>query len=246
MTAAVPVVGPGPGVEGAAPADRRVLRGEHAAGAGALSTPQLRTGAWTRFGGERTLGDPVTEDVLSALAETTRTAARAQGYATGWAEGRREAAAEGAAHRAELEAVTREAEARRQAEHEQALAALQRAAALFSQQTATTAAEVEDHALSLACELTEALVGRELATAEDPVADVVRRVLGALPQGLPVTVRLAPHVAGHPDVAALGAQGVTVVADAGLDPHDALLETTAEAVDLRISTALARVREVLS
>ena len=98
--------------------------GEHAEGAGPLSTPQLRTGAWTRFGGERTLGDPVTEDVLSALAETTRTAARAQGYATGWAEGRREAAAEGAAHRAELEAVTREAEARRQAEHEQALVAL--------------------------------------------------------------------------------------------------------------------------
>ena len=227
MTAAVPL-------EGAVPADRRVLRGEHAEGAGPLSTPQLRTGAWTRFGGERTLGDPVTEDVLSALAETTRTAARAQGYATGWAEGRREAAAEGAAHRAELEAVTREAEARRQAEHEQALAALQRAAALLSQQTATTAAEVEEHALALACELTEALVGRELATAEDPVADVVRRVL------------LAPHVAGHPDVAALADQGVTVVADAGLDPHDALLETTAEAVDLRISTALARVREVLS
>ena len=124
MTAAVPVVGPGAGVEGAAPADRRVLRGEHAEGAGPLSTPQLRTGAWTRFGGERTLGDPVTEDVLSALAETTRTAARAQGYATGWAEGRREAATEAAAHRAELEAATREAEARRQAEHEQALAAL--------------------------------------------------------------------------------------------------------------------------
>ncbi len=228
------------------PPDRRVLRGELAEAVGPLSTPQLRTGAWTRFGGERTLGDPVTEDVLSALAETTRTAARAQGYATGWAEGRREAAAEAATHRAELEAMTREAEARRQAEHEQALAALQRAAALFSQQTAATAAEVEDHALGLACELTEALVGRELAGAEDPVADVVRRVLAALPQGLPVTVRLAPHVAGHPDVAALAAQGIAVVADAGLEPHDALLETTAEAVDLRVSTALARVREVLS
>ncbi len=174
---------------GTAPSpDRRVLRGELAQAVGPLSTPQLRTGAWTRFGGERTLGDPVTEDVLSALAETTRTAARAQGYATGWAEGRREAAAEAAANRAELEALTREAEARRQAEHEQALAALQRA----------------------------------------------------------VTVRLAPHVASHPDVAALSAQGITVVADAGLEPHDALLETTAEAVDLRISTALARVREALS
>lgn len=226
--------------------DRRVLRGDRAAAVGPLSTPQLRTGAWTRFGGERTLGDPVTEDVLSALAETTRTAARAQGYATGWAEGRREAATEAAAHRAELEAATREAEARRQAEHEQALAALQRATAQFAQQVSTTLAEVEDHALSLAGELTETLVGRELAGAEDPVADVVRRVLAALPQGLPVTVRLAPQVAAHPDLAALAAQGVTVVPDPALEPHDALLETTAEAVDLRISTALARVREVLS
>ena len=110
----------------------------------------------------------------------------------------------------------------------------------------TTLAEVEDHALALAGELTEALVGRELAGAEDPVADVVRRVLAALPQGLPVTVRLAPQVAAHPDLAALAAQGVTVVPDPALEPHDALLETTAQAVDLRVSTALARVREVLS
>ena len=71
-------------------------------------------------------------------------------------------------------------------------------------------------------------------------------MLAALPQGLPVTVRLAPQVAAHPDLAALAAQGVTVVPDPALEPHDALLETTAEAVDLRVSTALGRVREVLS
>ena len=38
MTAAVPL-------EGAVPADRRVLRGEHAEGAGPLSTPQLEYAA---------------------------------------------------------------------------------------------------------------------------------------------------------------------------------------------------------
>lgn len=227
-------------------AEGRVLRGDRAAGVALLGTPELRDGAWTRFGGDRALGDPVTEDVLSGLAESTRAAARAQGYATGWAEGRREAAAEAAAHRAEVEQQAREAEARRQGEHEQAVAALHRAALLLQQQAAATATEIEDQALTLARELTEALVGHELRTAADPVADVVRRSLAVLPQGLPVTVRLAPSVAGDPALETLREQGVTVVPDPSLDVHDALVETTAEAVDLRVATALARLREALS
>lgn len=226
--------------------DGRVLRGEQAAAVDLLSTPELRTGTWTRFGGERGLGDPVTEEVLSGLAETTRAAARAQGYATGWAEGRREAATEAAAQRGELERAHREAEARREAEHRVAVEGLARAAALLQQQAEATSAEVEEHALRLALELTETLVGRELAVAADPVGDVVRRALAALPQGLPVTVRLAPSVAGDPALAALRDQGVTVVSDPALDPHDALVESTVEAVDLRIRGALDRVREVLS
>ena len=56
--------------------DGRVLRGEQAAAVGLLSTPELRTGTWTRFGGERGLGDPVTEEVLSGLAETDRKSTR--------------------------------------------------------------------------------------------------------------------------------------------------------------------------
>lgn len=227
------------------PADR-VLRGDRAAQVGPLSTPELRSGTWTRFGGGHGLGDPVTEAVLSDLAETTRAAARAQGYSTGWAEGRREAAAEAAAHRAELELLHHEAEARREAEHRQAVAGLAAAAALFQQQVAAASAEVEEHALELARELTEALVAHELASAADPVADVVRRALAVLPQGLPVTVRLSPAVAGDPALQVLRDQGITVVADPTLERHDALVESTEEAVDLRVSAALARVREVLS
>lgn len=223
-----------------------MLRGDLAAGVGLLPTPELRHGAWTRFGGDRALGDPVTEDALSGLAEATRTAARAQGYATGWAEGRREAATEAAAQRAELEAVAREAEARRRAEHDRAMDALRRAAALLQEQALAAVTEVEDRALELARELTETLVGRELTTSADPVADVVRRSLAVLPQGLPVTVRLAPSVAGDPALETLREHGVTVTMDPSLEPHDALVETTAEAVDLRVSSALARVREALS
>lgn len=227
-------------------AGARVLRAEQAAQVDTLSTPELRSGTWTRFGGGRGLGDPVTEAVLSDLAETTRAAARAQGYSTGWAEGRREAAAEAAAQRAELELLHREAEARREAEHQQAVAALVRAAGLLQQQVAAASAEVEDHALELARELTEALVAHELASAADPVADVVRRALAVLPQGLPVTVRLSPAVAGDPALQVLRDQGITVVADPSLERHDALVESTEEAVDLRVSAALARVREVLA
>ncbi|HEY1134125.1 MAG TPA: hypothetical protein VGE77_06075, partial [Nocardioides sp.] len=55
--------------------------------------PELRTGNWTRRGGPGVLGDPVTEELMDALATSTRAAAQSQGYAVGWAQGRRDAAA---------------------------------------------------------------------------------------------------------------------------------------------------------
>lgn len=211
-----------------------------------LATPELRSGAWTRFGDRAVLGDVVTEQVLGGLAESTRAAARAQGYATGWAEGRREAAAEAATQRAELEQVAAAAEAARQAEHVAALVALGRAAQALQDQAAQVAAELEAHVVALAREVAEAVVGHELSTAADPAGEVVRRALAVLPQELPVTVRVAPATAADPALERLREHGVHVVADPALGAHDALVETTAEAVDLRVGAALARVREVLS
>ena len=94
-----------------------------------LATPELRTGVWTRFGTSSVLGDAVTEETLSALAETTRTAARSQGYAVGWAEGRRAARDEADAAARAAEAARREAEDARAREHAAAVAALELAAA---------------------------------------------------------------------------------------------------------------------
>lgn len=224
---------------------RHVLRGPAASGVTALPTPELRDGAWTRFGTGSVLGDAVTEQALAGLAETTRQAARAQGYATGWAEGRRAAATAAAAEAVEVEATRAREDQRREAEHLARIDALSSAACDFRRATDRLATELEDHALHLARELCEAIVGHELRSGTDPAGDVVRRALAVLPEGVPATVRVAPAVAAMLTTADFG-PGVGVVADASLDVADAVVETPSKVVDLSIEAALARVREALA
>lgn len=209
----------------------------------ALSTPELRSGTWTRYGDSGVLADSVTEHALNALAESTRTAARSQGYAIGWTEGRRdaEAAAYVAAsrHQDELELERR----RRQVEHQTAIAALESATAQLVSAIDTCRRDLDERATDLAVELTETLVGA--AQERETDEDVVRRVLAATPQQPGVTVRINPRAGTHADLSGLTAQGLTVVVDPTLDHGDALVETDARIVDLRLSTALARIRESL-
>ncbi|GAA4111821.1 hypothetical protein GCM10022215_07810 [Nocardioides fonticola] len=228
----------------------RVIRAEDAAAPSltALATPELRSGSWTRLGDSHVLGDAVTERALSGLAEQTRAAAQSQGYAIGWAEGRRAAAELAAEAELEAEDARRAAEERREAEHRAALAALVRAAQEFDRAATRFAGELEDQAMHLACELTVELVGHELRTTplEETAADVVRRALAVLPTGVPSTLRLHPSVTAAPAVAELAEVGVQVVADAALQPLDAIVETPTGLVDLRIGAALERLREVLA
>ncbi len=225
-----------------------VLRGCAADGASKLATPELRDGAWTRFGDTTVLGDVVTEQALAGLAQTTRQAARAQGYAIGWAQGRQEASTEAAASAATAEEHARADADRREAEHRAALDALHRATLAFDEATRAMAAQLEDQALGLARDLTEVILGHELRhqTGTETADAVARRVLAVLPSGVAATVRL------HPDVAAAGASPaletdlVHVVADATLSRHDAVVTTDEQVVDLSIAAALTRVREALS
>lgn len=206
----------------------------------------LRSGSWTRLGGAGVLGDTATESALQALAETARTAARAQGYASGWAEGRR-AAERAALAEAEQYVVQRAAErAAEAAEHEQAVAALRLAAQRLDAATAKVCSAVETHAVEISLQLAEAVLGRELALAEQPAADAMRRALELMPSGTAVTVRLHPADRDGLDLAAFADHCVTVVADPTLRRGDALVETDVTVVDATVDAALARVREVLS
>ncbi len=212
----------------------------------ALSTQELRSGTWTRFGPTSVLGDEVTEAALAAMVEDARNAARSQGYAVGWAQGRREAADEAAltsrAHEQQLADDRRRWAARQQA----ALDALQRAAEGLARATEEAQAQVRAQAIELARELTETMVGHELRSAPDNAADVVARVLAASPADRPFVVRLHPDVADSAAVATLAESGVRVVPEPGLAPADAVVEVDEQVLDLRLSTALDRVRGVLS
>jgi flagellar assembly protein FliH len=212
-----------------------------------LATPELRTGEWTRFGASSVLGDTVTEETLSALAERTRTAARSQGYSVGWAEGQRAAREEARRHAAAAADELARAEDRRATEHRAAVAALEAAAAHLHDTVASLSATVEEHASELAWELTEALVGHELRSATG--ADVVRRALQLAPTEPVARLRLHPDQLaglGAADLAELAERGVEAVADPGLGWADALVEAADHVIDARIGTALDRVREVLS
>lgn len=221
--------------------DARLVRGEQSTGATALTMPELRSGRWTRLGDRAVLGDAVTEELLDGLAESTRRAARAEGYAVGWAEGRREAEAASRAAVASAADEAHRAEARREAEHAAAMAALTGAAALLRERVEEVCRAVDGQATDLVLELTRELVGH---AATDAAEHVVRRVVGLLPDHPVVRVRLHPDVAATADD--LRDQGVAVVADAGLGPADALVEADDHVVDLRVETALARLREALA
>lgn len=223
--------------------EARVVRGVSAAAATGLATPDLRAGAWTRLGGERVLGDAVTEQTLSSLAESTRAAARSQGYAVGWAQGRREATESARLVAEEADRRRTAEEARREAEHRAVVAALEAATAELHGVLAAACTRVEDRASELALELTRELVGHELAVSDAPGEHVVRRALTLLPDRGVARLRL------HPDVAATVTglpTTVTVVADPVLGLGDALVETDEHVVDLRIGSALDRLREVLT
>lgn len=222
---------------------RHVLRGDSAAAATGLATPELRTGAWTRLGGDRVLGDQVTEQTLSSLAETTRSAARSQGYAVGWAQGRREATESARLLAEETERRQAADEARREAEHRAAVAALEAAAADLHRTFAAACEQVETRATELAFEITRELVGHEMSVSDSAGEHVVRRAVAALPDTDVARLRVHPDLV--PALTGIGSH-VSVIPDASLAPGDVLVEAEHHVVDLRLSSAIDRLREALA
>jgi len=215
-----------------------------------LATPELRSGDLTRFGDASALGDAVTEHVLGNLVAEARQAARAQGYAVGWAEGRRAAAAQAAQEAAEREEQAAAQRARAEREHLELLRSVAAAAQALAGAADEARARVEDQALDLARELTETLVGHELRSAPDTAADVAARVLAEAPAGAAYELRVHPATAaaltGAELASAFTETGVRIVADPALAFADAVVEIDDRVLDLRVSAALERVREVLS
>ncbi|RBY89544.1 FliH/SctL family protein [Blastococcus sp. TF02A-30] len=187
-------------------------------------------------------------EVYADELERLRRQAHAEGFAAGHAEGM--AAAGAAVAEAERAATERMAEAQARWERRiaTATAALGSAVTRLDEAAVPVADDIRETILGTVLTLLEDLLGRELAMADSPVLDAVRRALTLCPADAPVVVRVHPDDLGEiPEeaVAELPAS-VRLVADASVERAGAVAETGPRRIDAQLVAALERVQAVLS
>ena len=187
-------------------------------------------------------------DVYAEELERLRRHAHGEGYAAGHAEGM--TAAAGVLAEAERVAAERfaEVQARWERRVASAVAALGAAATRFDEAATPVAEDIRETILGTVLTLVEDLLGRELALADSPVLDAVRRALTLCPADTPTVVRVHPDDLGEipADVLAGLPETVRVVADAGVERTGAVAETGPRRIDAQLTAALERVQAVLT
>lgn len=187
-------------------------------------------------------------DVYAEELERLRAQAHAEGFAAGHAEGM--TAAADVIAEAEREAAERlsEVQARWERRLASATAAVGTAVTRLDEASIPVADEVRDSIIGTVLTLVEDLLGRELALADSPVLDAVRRALTLCPADSPAVLRLHPD-----DLAEISAESlaelpdsVRVVADPAVERTGAVAETGAVRIDAQLMTALERVQAVLT
>ncbi|MGY1808921.1 FliH/SctL family protein [Blastococcus sp. SYSU D00669] len=187
-------------------------------------------------------------DVYAEELDRLRRQAHAEGFAAGHAEGLTAAG--------EVVAQTERAAAERLAEVQarwerrlvSATAALGAAVTALEQASLPTAEDVRESILGAVVTLVEDLLGRELALAESPGLDAVRRALTLSPLDAPVLVRVHPDDLAEIPAEALEAlpATVTVAGDPAVERAGAVAETGLQRIDAQLSAALERVQAVLA
>ncbi|NEM05352.1 FliH/SctL family protein [Geodermatophilus normandii] len=189
------------------------------------------------------LGDVYAEE-LARLREF----ARAEGHSAGYAEGLAEAGRVVAQAEAEAAARLADVQARWERRMASATAALGAAVTALDAATVPTADDVRETLLDGVLTLVEDLLGREVTASTTAGLDAIRRALTLLPSDAPAVVRLHPGDLAEVPPSALAAlpPSVTVVGDEDVERAGAIAECGPRRVDAQLSTALARVRAVLS
>jgi flagellar assembly protein FliH len=189
------------------------------------------------------LGDVYAEE-LARLREH----ARREGYAVGHAEGVQAAGAVVAEAERAAEARLAEVQARWERRLVSATAALGAAVTQLEEAALPVAEDVRDSVVSIVMTLVEDLLCRELAIADSPALDAVRRALTLCPADAPTVVRLHPDDLAELPEEALAELPATVrvVGDLSVERAGAVAETGPSRVDAQLGTALERVRAVLA
>lgn len=177
-----------------------------------------------------------TVEELEVIQRQARDEAARMGYEDGFAAGQRDALAQA---RTQAEDATQAVQ--------QALAALDAAAARLRSEQSVTVADVEQHVVTMALSIAEAVLGREVAAAAAPARDALVRALALAPRGVAAVARLHPADARTiGDVAALAAdRTISIVADPSVEAGGCVLDAGPCRIDAQVGPALDRVREAL-
>ena len=187
-------------------------------------------------------------DVYAEELERLRRHAHEQGFAAGHAEGLEAAAAVVAETERVAAARLADVQARWERRVASAVAALGAAAGRFDEAAVPVADDVRDTIIGTVLTLLEDLLGRELALADSPVLDAVRRALALVPADSPAVVRVHPDDLGEIPAEALAElpETVRVVGDPGVERAGAVAETGPRRIDAQLMAALERVQAVLT
>ncbi len=102
-------------------------------------------------------------------------------------------------------------------------------------------------AVDVALEVAALVLDREIAAADEPGLDAIRRCLAIAPDATDLVARVHPDdAAGLEEVMAVSGRRVTVVADPGLAVGDAVVQADDSVIDGRVAESLRRVAEVLA
>ena len=187
-------------------------------------------------------------DVYAEELERLRQRAHDEGFATGHAEGM--AAADAVLAETERAAAERlhDVQLRWERRVASATAALGAAAARLDEATVPVADEIRETIIGMVLTLLEDLLGRELALADSPVLDAVRRALALVPSDAPAVVRVHPDDLAEIPAEALAElpDSVRVVGDADVERAGAVAETGPRRIDAQLMAALERVQAVLT
>src|SRR3954471_2576698 len=186
-------------------------------------------------------------DVYAEELDRLRNQAHAEGYASGHAEGIAAAEAVAETERAAAARLA-EGQARWERRLASATAALGAAVTRFDEAAVPVADDIRETIVGTVLTLVEDLLGRELAVADSPVVDSVRRALTLCPADEPAVVRVHPDdLAEIPAEALAGLpQTVRIVGDASVERAGAVAQTGARRIDAQLMAALERVQAVLS
>lgn len=187
-------------------------------------------------------------DVYAEELERLRTHAHEQGFAAGHAEGMEAAAAVVAETERAAAARLADVQARWERRVASAVAALGAAAARFDEASVPVADDIRDTVIGTVLTLVEDLLGRELALADSPVLDAVRRALALVPADAPAVVRVHPDDLGEIPAETLAGlpETLRVVGDPHVERAGAVAETGPRRIDAQLMAALERVQMVLT